>query len=85
MASFRNASLRTKLSVALGTVAALVVAVGVSGIAELHSVTRVTKEIRGTWLPRLELLGEMKRSIAEHRLLAMGRTQTTNFRHGFTV
>ncbi|KAB2913339.1 MAG: EAL domain-containing protein [Hyphomicrobiaceae bacterium] len=81
MVPFHNTSLRTRLSLMLGTVAALVVMVGVSGIAELHSVTGITKEIRGTWLPRLEHLGEMKRAIAEHRLLAMGRTRTTNFRH----
>jgi len=73
-------SIRTKLAVAFGTALALIVAVGLVGVVELQSVNSAAKEIKEVWLPRIEILGEIKRWTAEHRLLATRRTQTTNFR-----
>jgi diguanylate cyclase (GGDEF)-like protein len=81
----RKASIRTKLSAAFGVAFMLVVAVGLFGLFQLHAVNSVTKEIREGWLPRIELLGKLKRQVAEHRLLASRRMQTTNFHHLATI
>jgi diguanylate cyclase (GGDEF)-like protein len=81
MIRLRNASIRTKLSAAFGVGFVLVVAIGLFGLLQLQAVNRVTVEIREGWLPRLELLAQLKRHIAEHRLLAGRRMQTTNFHY----
>jgi len=81
MSASGSTSIRIKLAVAFGTALALIVAVGLVGLMELQSVNSVTKEFKEVWLPRIEILGEIKRWTAEHRLLATRRTQTTNFRH----
>src|SRR5512132_2220855 len=78
---FRNASIRTKLTAALGSALALVVAMGVLGLFQLHAVNSVTKEIREIRLPQIETLELIKRLASEHKLLATRRTQTTNFHH----
>ncbi len=85
MSILRKASIRTKLSAAFGVACMLVVAVGLFGLFQLHAVNSVTKEIREGWLPRIELLGKLKRQVAEHRLLASRRMQTTNFHHLATI
>ncbi len=85
MSFFRNATIRGKLSVALGMALALIVVVGLVSILQLQSVNNVTAEIRNVWSPRIETLDEIKRSVAEHRLLATRRMQTTNFRHLATI
>ncbi len=73
-------SIRAKLSVALGIALALIVGVGLFGVVELQRVNDATKDIRSVWAPKIERLDDMKRAAAEHRLLATGRIQTTNFR-----
>jgi diguanylate cyclase (GGDEF)-like protein len=78
---FRNASIRTKLTAALGSALALVMAMGVLGLFQLHAVNSVTKEIREIRLPQIETLEHIKRLISEHKLLATRRTQTTNFHY----
>ena len=79
MSLFGNSSIRTKLSVAFGVALALIVVVGMFGLLQLRAVNDVTDDFRNVWLPRLEILGEIKRVTGEHRLLATRRTQTTNF------
>jgi len=81
MTVLHNASIRTKLAAVFGTALMLVVAVGLSGLLLLRAVHNVAQEVRDVWLPRLELLGDMKRAASEHHLLATRRTQTTNFHH----
>ena len=81
MSFLRNATIREKLSIALGLALVLIVVVGLVAVSELHSVNKVTAEIRNVWSPRIETLDEIKQSTAEHRLLAARRLQTTNFRH----
>jgi diguanylate cyclase (GGDEF)-like protein len=76
-----HATIRTKLSLAFATAFALVVVVGVFGVTQLHSVNSVTQEIREIWLPKIENLNRIRAAVAEHRLLAVRRIQTTNFRH----
>jgi diguanylate cyclase (GGDEF)-like protein len=75
-----SASIRTKLSAAFATALVLVVAVGAFGLLQLNSVNNVTREIREGWLPKIELLGQIKRSIAELQIMAARRMQTRNFR-----
>ena len=78
---FSNASIRTKLTAALGSALALVIAMGVLGVFQLHAVNSVTKEIREIRLPQIETLELIKRLISENKLLATRRTQTTNFHY----
>ncbi len=79
LAGASHVSIRTKLSIAFGFALALVVAVGLFGLMQLHSVFGVTRNVTDVLLPRLEQLGVIKRTIIEHRLLATRRAQTTNF------
>jgi HAMP domain-containing protein len=76
-----RATIRTKLSLGYATAFALVVAVGVFGVFQLHSVNQLTREIREVWSPKIEALNKIRAALGEHRLLATRRTQTTNFRH----
>ncbi len=78
-------SIRTKLSVAFGTALAFIVAVGLLSLVQLRTVKSVTEELRFVWLPRIETLVEIKRTIAEHRFLATIRTQTTNVHRLATI
>jgi diguanylate cyclase (GGDEF)-like protein len=76
----RDASIRTKISVALGVALALVVCVGLFGVLQLQSVNSATREIRSVWSPKIETLDDLKRAATEHRILAGNRMQSTNFR-----
>src|SRR4051812_4303364 len=76
----RGGSISTKLTVALGSALILVIAIGLLGLLQLRAVNGVTKEIREVRLPQLETLAQIRRLDSEHRLLAIRRTQTTNFR-----
>jgi diguanylate cyclase (GGDEF)-like protein len=76
-----HATIRTKLSLGYAAAFALVVAVGVFGVAQLYSVHTAMKEITEVWLPKVETLNKIKSAIGEHRLLTTRRIQTTNFRH----
>jgi diguanylate cyclase (GGDEF)-like protein len=80
MGVLENMRIRAKLSIALGIALALIVGVGLFGIVELRHVNNTAKDIRNVWLPKIERLDDMKRAVAEHRLLATDRMQTTNFR-----
>ena len=76
-----RATIRTKLSLGFAGAFALVVAVALFGVSQLHSVNHATRESREVWLPKIEALNRMKGAIGEHRLLATRQAQTTNFRH----
>ncbi len=79
MSAFSKASIRTKQSMVFGGVLALIVVAGLVGLIQLRSMKNVTDEVRHVWLPRIEILGELKRAIAEHRFLVMHRIQIANF------
>jgi len=80
MNPLRHTSIRTKLSIALGIALVLVVVVGLFSVSELQRVNLATRDIRNVWSPKIEVLDDMKRAVAEHYILAAGRMQTTNFR-----
>jgi hypothetical protein len=42
----------------------------VFGVAQLRSLNEVTSETTGVWLPQVQIVGEMKRNLAEHQLNA---------------
>ena len=71
-------SVRTKLSLVLGTMVCLMIVVGVFGLAQLHAVNKVAAEMREGWLPRIEILGELKRDLQQHFHLAGRRLQMTD-------
>lgn len=76
-----SATIRTKLSLAFASAFGLVIVVGIFGVTRLHSVNTVAKEISEIWLPKIENLNRIRSAVAEHRLLAARRIQTSNFRH----
>ena len=80
-----QASIRTKLGLALSAALMLVVGLGLFSFLQLNAVSGVARDIRGTWLPKLEVLGAIKRSMTSHSLLAKRRIQTTDFRQLATI
>jgi hypothetical protein len=80
MDALRNLSIRAKLSLALAVVLALGLAVGLFSLRELHRINDATANIRNVWSPKIQTLDDIKRALAEHRLLATSRMQATNFR-----
>ncbi|TPI10431.1 EAL domain-containing protein [Mesorhizobium sp. B4-1-3] len=75
---FRDVSVGSKLSLGFGLALLFTVTVGVFGVAQLRSLNKVTSEITGIWLPQVQIVGEMKRNLAEHRLYATLRMRTTD-------
>jgi hypothetical protein len=80
-----SASISAKLTIALGSVLIIVIAMGLLGLQQLKMVNDVTKEIRGIRWPQLETLEQIKRLGSEHKLLGTRRTQTTNFHELATI
>jgi signal transduction histidine kinase/AmiR/NasT family two-component response regulator/HAMP domain-containing protein len=80
-----QASIRTKLGLALSAALMLVVGLGLFSFQQLNTVSGVATDIRGTWLPKLEVLGAIKRSMTSHSLLAKRRIETTDFRQLATI
>ncbi len=70
MNALRDASIRIKLFVGLGMTLALIVLVGAAGLYNLQALNRSAAQIATNWLPRIELLGEIKAEMAEYGLLA---------------
>src|SRR5206468_2637211 len=75
-----NTSIRTKLSLALGTALTLIVVVGLFGLAELRHVNNATLAVRSIWVPKIEAFAAMRRAVEEHRSLAIDRMQITDAR-----
>ena len=73
---FSTATIRAKLALAFAAALALVVAAGLFGLLQLHSVNAVAREMREVWLPRIENLGKIQSKITEHRLLALRRKRS---------
>ncbi|TIT93679.1 MAG: hypothetical protein E5W59_06250, partial [Mesorhizobium sp.] len=76
MRGLKDISVGTKLSLGFGLALLCVVAVGVFGVAQLRSLNKVTSEITSVWLPQVQIVGEMKRNLAEHQLYATLRVRT---------
>ena len=70
MIALRDASIRTKLIAGLGLALLLIALVGGAGIYNLQALNRSAGQIATIWLPRIELLGEIKAEMAEYGLLA---------------
>jgi diguanylate cyclase (GGDEF)-like protein len=76
MISLRAASFRTKLRAGVGVALSLIVLVGGAGLYDLHTLNRSADQIAKVWLPRIELLGEIKAEMAEYGMLAWSRLQS---------
>ena len=70
MIVLRDASIRAKLIAGLGLALLLIVLVGGAGLYNLNTLNRSASKIATVWLPRVELLGEIKAEMAEYGLLA---------------
>ncbi|MGH6922192.1 MAG: EAL domain-containing protein [Propylenella sp.] len=80
MPAIRDISIRSKLSIGFGIAFALVVALGVLGVVLLHVVDREAREVRDVWMPKVQLLEEIKRQTLQNNMLATRRLQTRNYR-----
>jgi hypothetical protein len=58
----------------------LIFAIGVISLVLLWGINALATRVTQVWLPAMEILGETKRAMDEHHLLALRRTNTTNFR-----
>ncbi|MBZ9974042.1 diguanylate cyclase domain-containing protein [Mesorhizobium sp. BR-1-1-10] len=76
MKRFKDISVGSKLSLGFGLALLCTVTVGIFGVAQLRSLNKVTSEITGIWLPQVQIVDEMKRNLAEHRLYATLRMRT---------
>ena len=70
MTLLRNASIRAKLFASLGLALLLIVFVGAAGLYNLSALNRSTGQIVSVWLPRIELLGEIRAEMFEYGFLA---------------
>ncbi len=70
MTWLRNLSVQNKLFAGLGLALSFIVLVGAAGLYNLHALNRSAGQIVTVWLPRIELLGEIKAEMAEYGLLA---------------
>ncbi len=66
----RNLSVQSKLFAGLGLALTAIVLVGAAGLYNLNALNRSAGQIVNVWLPRIELLGEIKAEMAEYGLLA---------------
>ncbi len=73
MTALRDVSIRTKLIAGLGLALSFIVLVGAAGLYNLQALNRSSEQIVSVWLPRIELLGEIKAEMAEYGLLARSR------------
>ncbi|MBZ9765326.1 EAL domain-containing protein [Mesorhizobium sp. CA6] len=78
MKRFKDISVGSKLTLGFGLALLCTVTVGVFGVAQLRSLNKVTSEITGVWLPQVQIVDEMKRNLAEHRLYATLRMRAEN-------
>ena len=69
MIALRDASIRAKLFAGLGLALSLIGLVGADGLYNLQALNRSAGQIATIWLPRVELLGEIKAEMAEYGLL----------------
>ena len=77
MIALRDASIRTKLLAGLGLAVSLVGLVGAAGLYNVQALDRSAGQIVAYWMPRIELLGEIKADMAEYGLLARWRLNET--------
>ncbi len=80
MHALRDISIRSKLSIGLGLAFALVVAFGVLSVVLLQVVDSKAREIRDVWMPKLQILEEIKRQTLQNNMLATRRMQSRNYR-----
>ncbi|MFC6657591.1 diguanylate cyclase domain-containing protein [Roseibium salinum] len=73
-------TIRTKLTVGFGLALVLVLLTGAFSVGQISKLNRFAADITARWLPEMEALGDLRHALAEHRILATGRMQTTNYR-----
>lgn len=76
----RDLSIRAKLSIAFGLSLILIFTTAVVALLQLRDINSLATNITESWLPEMEVLGEIRRTMDEHRLVAMRRVNITNFR-----
>jgi methyl-accepting chemotaxis protein len=76
MQSFRNLKIGMKLIVAMLTVVAMTVCLGVFAVYQLSRVNDVTTDITTNWLPKVQLLGRLTQDINLVRRSALAHSTT---------
>ena len=79
MPRLRDLSIKAKLSAGFGLSLALIFAIGAISLVQLWGINALATRVTEIWLPQMETLGDIKRAMGEHHLLAKRRTNTTNF------
>jgi len=80
MSRLRDLSIKVKLSAAFGLSLALIFAIGAISLVQLRALNALATGMTADWLPEMQTLGETKRAMDEHHLLALRRVNITNFR-----
>ncbi|MCK9908970.1 EAL domain-containing protein [Microbacteriaceae bacterium K1510] len=76
----RDLSIKAKLSTAFGLSLLLIFTTAIAALVQLRDINTLATHVTESWLPEMEVLGEIKRAMEEHRLVAMRRVTITNFR-----
>ncbi|HVZ52997.1 MAG TPA: EAL domain-containing protein [Pseudolabrys sp.] len=80
MSRLRDLSIKAKLSAGFGLSLVVIFAIGAVSIAQVWALNRLVTEVAEDWVPQIAMIGNIKRAMDEHHLLALRRINTTNFR-----
>ena len=82
---WKNISIQTRLFAAFSLFLAILSGMGVFSLIQLKEFNVLSAKFTEEWIPELEIVTDLKRSIHEHRLLAERRNQTRDFRQLLVV
>lgn len=80
MIAARDLSIRTKLSAGFVLAFAMVVAIGLIGVAQLRSINRLAVALTDVWIPEFERLGNIRSVMVEYHQLAARRAEAVDVR-----
>ena len=80
MIAARDLSIRTKLSAGFVLGFALIVAIGLVGVAQLRSINRLAVALTEVWIPEFEQLGNIRSTMVEYHQLAARRAEAVDAR-----
>jgi Four helix bundle sensory module for signal transduction len=80
MIAARDLSIRTKLSAGFVLAFAVVVAIGLIGVAQLRSINRLAVALTDVWIPEFEQLGDTRAMMVEYHQLAALRAEAVDAR-----
>ena len=79
MARRASIKLGRRLALLFGASSLAVILIGLFGLLQLRSVNATAAHLGQVWIPKLELAGELRSSVARHRQLMKGQLHTANY------